>query len=207
MKKILFIILLLFAAFNVDAQQYDFSVVCSTGQTLYYNITSDSTVSVTYPDYSYNDFYYGHSRPSGYLIVPDSVTNEGTSYRVTSIGANAFYYCSSIDTLIIGNKVTSIGHQAFSNCSGIHRLYIGSSVTSIGYQAFSGCSGIHRLEIPNSVTNISAYAFKGCYIDSLYIGSGVTTIGSEAFWGCSGLKYMYYNARNLNIANFMNSID
>ena len=206
MKKIQIIFLLLVASINVYADNYDFSAVCSTGQTLYYNFTSDSTVSVTYPQTSSgNDYYLGHPKPAGYLIIPDSVIYGGTTYRVTGIGANAFYYCSSIDTLLIGNEVTSIGSQAFYHCSGIDSLLIGNKVTSIGFEAFYGCWGIHRLVIPNSVTFISAYAFKGCHIDSLYIGSGVTTIGNEAFFGCSMLKYMHYNARNLNMSNFVNS--
>ena len=46
MKKWL---VLLFAIVANECYAYDFSSVCSTGQTLYYNITSDSTVEVTYP--------------------------------------------------------------------------------------------------------------------------------------------------------------
>ena len=47
MKKAFLIFLLIVCAINSYA--YDFSAVCSTGQTLYYNLTSDSTVVVTYP--------------------------------------------------------------------------------------------------------------------------------------------------------------
>ena len=201
-----YLLLLFFSTAILEGYAYDFSAVCSTGQTLYYNFTSDSTVSVTYPQTSSgNDYYLGHPKPAGYLIIPDSVIYGGTTYRVTGIGANAFYYCSGIDTLLIGNEVTSIGFQAFYHCSGIDSLLIGNKVTSIGFEAFYGCWGIHRLVIPNSVTFISAYAFKGCDIDSLYIGSGVTTIGNEAFFGCSMLKYMHYNARNLDMTNLVNS--
>ena len=128
----------------------------------------------------------------------------GTSYRVTSIGSYAFSGCSGIHRLVILNNVTSIGQYAFSGCSGIDSLYIGSGVISIGNCAFNNCSGIHRLVIPNSVTSIGVAAFDGCTgIDSLYIGSGVTTIGSSAFSGCSVLKYMFYNAKNLENGYFM----
>ena len=47
MKRILLTIV--FAIVSQTCLAYDFSMVCSTGQTLYYNITSDSTVVVTYP--------------------------------------------------------------------------------------------------------------------------------------------------------------
>ncbi len=76
MKKILFTILLLAAAINTYA--YDFSAVCSTGQTLYYYITSDSTVQLIFPDYNYsyggnNTYYYRHQKPIGNIVVPDTV--------------------------------------------------------------------------------------------------------------------------------------
>ena len=68
MKKVLFIILLLAATINVHA--YDFSAVAPNGQTLYYNITSTSTVEVTYPyhyyehsvSYTIDDYYFGRKR-------------------------------------------------------------------------------------------------------------------------------------------------
>ena len=86
MKKVLIIILLISTAINTYA--YDFSAVCSTGQTLYYKITGYSTVSVTYPS---NNYYYGYSRPTGSLIIPDSVLHDSIYYKVVSIGNYAFY--------------------------------------------------------------------------------------------------------------------
>lgn len=174
MKKGFFTILLLVAAISAHSQNYDFSAVCSTGQTLYYNITSDSTVTITYPNASGNSYYYGVIEPSGYLIIPEQVAYNGNSYKITNIGWGAFY-----------------------NCSNISSLHIGGNIDTIGSAAFWGCSGIHKLDIPDNVERIEDYAFEGCSnIDSLYIGSGVTFIGYRAFYGCSELKYLHYNAKN-----------
>lgn len=46
--------------------------------------------------------------------------------NVTSIGEAAFYYCSSLTSVTIGNGVTSIGEHAFDGCSGL------TSVTFLG---------------------------------------------------------------------------
>ena len=110
---------------------------------------------------------------------------------LTSIGNNAFRYCSNLMELpTLPSTITSIGNSAFSGCSGIiGPLNIPNSVTSIGNSAFSGCSGlIGTLNIPNSVTSIGNSAFSGCsgLIGTLNIPNSVTYIGNSAFYMCSG---------------------
>lgn len=189
-KSILFVILLLVAAINVHA--YDFSAVCSTGQTLYYNINSDGT-SVTVTNQNISNPYYS-SYPTGNLEIPSSVEYNSVTYLVTEIGDYAFSSCVGLHNVVIPNTVTTIGQSAFHYCNNIDSLYIGSGVTTIGDYAFFHCLSLHSLVIPNSVTTIGQSAFQDCLdIDSLYIGSGVTYIGAEAFRGCTGLKYLFYN--------------
>ena len=59
---------------------------------------------------------------------------------MTSIGRNAFFSCSSLKSVTIGNSVTSIGESAFVCCYPLESVTIPESVTSIGDYAFSGCS-------------------------------------------------------------------
>ena len=108
--------------------------------------------------------------------------------NVTSIGYEAFEYCSGLTSVTIGNSVTSIGSSAFYSCSGLTSVTIGNSVTSIGESAFAWCDGLTSITIPNSVTSIGRSAFEGCSgLTSVTIGNSVTSIGGEAFSGCSGL--------------------
>ena len=104
----------------------------------------------------------------GSITIPESVVYNGTTCSVTSIGNYAFYYCSGLTSVTIGNSVTSIGNGAFWGCSGLTSITIPNSVTSIGNYAFSGCSGLTSVTIPNSVTSIGTDAFSGC--------SGLTSI-------------------------------
>ena len=151
---------------------------------LYYNLKVDKTAEVTY------ELRYGENNYKGLTTanIPASVTYNGTTYSVTSIGEYAFRDCSSLTSVTIPNSVTSIGDYAFYYCSGLTSVTIPNSVTSIAMSTFSGCSSLTSIEIPNSVTSIGGEAFWGCSgLTSVTIPNSVTSIGWDAFRGCSSL--------------------
>ena len=107
---------------------------------------------------------------------------------VTSIGFQAFYECSSLAGVTIGNSVTYIGSDAFSGCSSLTTITIPDSVTGIGPFAFFDCSSLTTITIPDSVTSIGDYAFEWCEsLTTITIPDSVTSIGDSAFYGCSSL--------------------
>ena len=134
---------------------------------------------------------------SGDIVIPSEITYNNATYSVTSIGYQAFYGCSGLTSVTIGNSVTSIGIQAFSSCSRLTSITIPNSVTSIGYQAFRGCSRLTSITIPNSVTSIGDQAFSYCSgLTCITIPNSVTSIGSSAFASCSGLESIVVDPGN-----------
>ena len=107
---------------------------------------------------------------------------------VTSIGDDAFYYCSSLTSITIPNSVTNIGDGTFQGCSSLTSITIPNSVTSIGKEAFSECYSLTSVTIPNSVASIGYFAFAGCSgLTSITIPNSVTSIGEYAFGNCFNL--------------------
>ncbi|MBO4876304.1 MAG: leucine-rich repeat domain-containing protein [Bacteroidales bacterium] len=171
---------------------YDFSAVCESGQTLYYNITSNEEpymVEVTFEDDGTLFDKSLYEQPSYYdiagdLIIPSSVIFNGTLYSVTGIDSHAFRECHDITSVTIPNSVTKIGDQAFYGCIGLMAATISNSVTIIESQTFYGCIGLVAANISNSVTIIESQAFYGCReLMEFTIPNSVISIGEGVFVG------------------------
>lgn len=96
------------------------------------------------------------------VAIPDKVTIDGITYKVTSIAANALKNNKTVTTVTIGKYVTTIGSGAFSGCTKLKKITIGKSVTTIGSKAFYKCTSLTGITIPSKVKRIGDYAFKGC---------------------------------------------
>ena len=211
MKKLFTLLLALVATTALWA--HDFEV-----NGIYYFILENkiNEVEVTHRGGYFSDY----NEYSGSVIIPSSVTYNGTTYSVTSIRTYAFMDCSGLTSITIPNSVTYMGLYVFKNCSSLTSVTIPNSVTSIGHGAFAGCSSLTSITIPNSVTEIVSsafyncsslrsvtipnsvmsirnYAFYGCRsLRSITIPNSVTSIGEGAFDDCSGLTQVVWNAKN-----------
>ncbi len=147
--------------------------------------------------------YYGSSTSSitsSTYYIPDSLKN------VTVVGGEilrgAFYNCSRLKSVTIGNGVTSIGYDAFEGCSGLTGVTIPDSVTSIGEGAFYDCGRLTKVHITDlaawcRIDFGSEYANPLYYAHHLYLGGNeikdlvipneVTEIKKYAFENCDGL--------------------
>ncbi len=173
----------------LSAHAYDFR----SGD-LYYSYTGSNTVEVTCQSESSDSNYVGLT----YFMIPSSITYQGTTYSVTSIGDSAFLGCSTLTSITIPNSVTNIGEWAFGYCSGLTSIIIPNSLTSIGKDAFRSCSSLVSIVVENgnpvydSRNNCNAIIetatnslIAGC--SSTIIPNSVTGIGESAFFGCSNL--------------------
>ena len=90
---------------------------------------------------------------------------------VTTIGGQAFYYCSSLTSITIPSTVTEICDKAFEGCESLVNVTIPEGVTYIGEGAFRYCSSLTEISIPPSVTEIGAFAFYKSGISTIIFSS------------------------------------
>ena len=184
MKKQLFLFAFIMAALTGWSQ--DFSAVCSTGQTLYYTITSPSapyTVKVDMPDEGYSPSI------TGVLNIPSTVSYEGIDYTVKAIGIGAFYNCTGLTEVVIPNTVTVIDENAFYRCNHLTAAHLPNSIDSIRRHAFSKCSTLVNLTMPNAIRFIGESAFNQCSSlqGEMVIPNTVTYLGESAFYQCRAI--------------------
>ena len=162
-----------------------------TSDNITYVITSTSTVAVKSVSNSLKS-----------VIIPESVSNNGTTYRVTALTEKSFEGRHDIISLSIPSSITSIGEDAFMDCGSNIEVYITSleawCEVKFGNQQSSPLSNaktlfidgkvVKDLVIPNGITSIPHYSFYQCKsITSLNIPNSVTSVGSSAFEDCVGL--------------------
>ena len=98
------------------------------------------------------------------LIIPDTITVDGISYKVTSIASNALKNNKKITKVVIGKNVTAIGTRAFSGCTKLKNVTIGKNVKIIYNEAFKGCRNLKNITIQsNKLVKIGNNIFKGIH--------------------------------------------
>ena len=156
MKRFYTLLILLVGVFS-SLMAYDAVV-----NGVYYNLdTTNKTAEVT----AHGSGYY-----SGSVNIPASITYNGVSYKVLSIGDGAFSECVSMTSIKIAEGIQEIG------------------------EAFYACNSLTSIEFPNSVTTIAAGAFGNFLstrpgsqssiikLRSITFGSGLTKVGERAFY-------------------------
>ena len=114
-------------------------------------------------------------------IIPETVTYNGTTYRVTAIGYSAFKNCKNLRQVSIPSSIKYIGSGAFSNCpslpvvnnlryadtylvtavnKSLSTYTIREGTTWISSDAFNGCNNLTSITIPKSVKYIDQGAFS-----------------------------------------------
>jgi hypothetical protein len=172
MKKTLLILFLLFNSIIALAQQFQYDNV-------FYQVIPFTTTAQV----ASNQCLILGSLPGNITIHP-TVTYNGTDYTVTTIVDGAYYQCG-IQSITIPNTVTSIGNEAFKYCTVLNNVVIPNSVTSIGTSAFYGCTNLTSVVLSNSITTIPESCFIVCQnLTSITLPNSLTSIGLSAFLSC-----------------------
>ena len=135
---------------------------------------------------------------SGDVVIPETVTYDGATYKVTGIKSSAFNACEGLTSVTIPNTVTEIADNAFSYCTNLKSLHIPASVAKIGDRAFA-YTGLNSVTVDkdnkfydsrNDCNAVIETATNTLVIgsDKTVIPDGVTKIATAAFSSCQELQ-------------------
>ncbi|MDO4972514.1 MAG: leucine-rich repeat protein [Bacteroidales bacterium] len=145
MKKLLLSLVLAVVAICASAAVGD---TFSVGN-LSYVVTGDAT-TINYASVHVTGLSAtGKSTSSLGLVIPSTVTYNGTVYRVTYVQPSAFANQSNIVNVNIHYGVTDLNEGAFKNCTGITYVRLPSSMRYIYSKVFEGCTSLKNVYIAN----------------------------------------------------------
>ena len=102
--------------------------------------------------------YKGSKKQKASVTIPDTVTIDKVTYKVTSIAANAFKNNKKLKKVVIGKNVTKIGKKAFYGCSKLKKITVKTTKLTkknVGRQAFKGIHKKATFKVPKK--KISSY--------------------------------------------------
>lgn len=145
----------------------------------------------------------------GVFAGKGQIVNLTVGSKLLGIGDYAFYGCSGLDMVSLGNGLSTIGNGAFADCVNMKQcnMELNSQIAAIGKRAFSNCRGLTDIVIPVNVKVIGDYCFEGCdglqSIDLCGSGSNVLleVIGLNAFINCSRLTSITFPDNYIDCEN------
>lgn len=107
--------------------------------------------------------YKGSKKQKASVTIPDTVTIDKVTYKVTSIAANAFKNNKKLKKVVIGKNVTKIGKKAFYGCSKLKKITVKTTKLTkknVGSQAFKGIHKKAAFKVPKKKISSYRKAFR-----------------------------------------------
>ena len=125
-----------------------------------------------------------------------------------TIGAYAFYECTSLEELDLPNGLESIGTYAFGRCLSLAHIDVPSSVRTLGYNAFYYARGTSYIKIGSGLKNVSGNTFYMTVSNRCFIfDEGVQTVQGYISSNARLIKRVYVprSMTNMN-RNFISNM-
>ena len=137
----------------------------------------------------------GLADDNGFVIVQGTVYDyfgRGGAVTVpqkaTKIGANAFYNCGILKTVILQNAVACIETSAFEDCKNLKSIAFSDTLSNIEPRAFCNCRKLLEVTLPRDLSVIRGESFRNCAaLKTVVLPDKLSCIEADAFKGCNSL--------------------
>lgn len=180
MKKIAFIILVLFLCNSISAQRY------FEANGIRYKVLTEADEASTFGTVSIAKPEVGEYEDDIVIpnVVKESEDQYADVYKVIGIEEQAFSESKYLHSVELPASIENIGKEAFKSSSLTKISIPTGNLTEIAESTFEDTKLI-SIKIPTTVKKINDRAFADCiFLAEVIIGEGVTDIGKEAFMNC-----------------------
>ncbi len=128
------------------------------------------------------------------FTIPDCLTHQGITYRITEIGAEAFTNNQKLTAVKIGDNVERVAGNttqktgAFSGCVNLQSIKLGNNVRHIDNYAFKNCLNLTALDLPSSVQFVGTGSFMyNLNLATVRLNSSNTQLDPSSFQFCNAI--------------------
>ena len=151
---------------------------------------------------------------TGDIVIPETITYEGTQYTVVATAANAFVDCKDLTSVTLPATCVTIGRNCFKGCTSLKHSPIPATVTSVGSGVFNGCTSLEEVVIYPGWSKPISEEFANCgNLKRLIISDGNTPVvmkvsafgnSAEARTALNSIEYIYMG-RDVDASAYLNN--
>ncbi len=143
--------------------------------------------------------------------------------KIQSIGQNAFYQCTALESLQLPKTLSSFGIGTFSGCTSLKTLDLSQTgLVLLGNNLFRGLPALETVKLPATLTSVGRGTFSGCTslrmldfsqtkvmilesglfrdlpeLEEIKFPATLLSVGKDIFSGCSSLKTVDFSGTKI----------
>lgn len=137
------------------------------------------------------------------LVIPDTTTINGKTYKVTGISNEAFM-AEPITSLTTGPNISDIGQYAFTGCSRLQKADLSKSThTMLAAKLFKDCVSLSEILPGNYIQRVHEYALSGCKaLKAITLPACCDTVARYGFYHDVELETVNGSIKNIQDSGF-----
>lgn len=156
---------------------------------IYYNLIGTTMAYVTHGG------SFGGIEPNSYsgdVVVPEQISYKGNTYRVYTIGNNAFACCDELTSVRLPSTVHGIGFCAFLGSDKLRQVYLPDDFRVVNSCAFTGCTSLQQFSFPRKAELVDSLTFYCCAsLTSMVLPHRIRTICQGALEHLPSIRHLY----------------